>query len=461
MRRALEAVPLLELRRKLRQSYWFLPLLMLAGAALLAAATLRLDRWLGAGPLEPAVLSWVQIGSHDGARTILAALAGTVMTVAGVVFSVTMAVLALTTSQFGPRLLRVFVRDRGIQAVLGTFLATFLHTLLVALAVGAEGDPLPRASILTSAGLTVLSLLAFVYFVHHVSTRVQADQVVASAAHDLDAVIDGVYAPPGDGWVECAEQLPASFEDRARPVPSPIDGYVAAVDVLRLIAVASRHDLVLRLDDSPGAFAARGVPLVSAFPPERLSPAARDAIAACFYFATSRTPEQDLEFAVEQLSEIAVRAMSPAINDPYTAVRCLDRLEAGLRRLCRGTPPPSHHADAQGALRLVVRWASTADAIRAGINPVCDAGRRSVLVLEAVLGVIERLAPCSPDAAAGEALAHELTAARECIAQLDPSDRARLEPLAERAAREVAGARERLDTPVRPGAPRDVVGARC
>lgn len=437
MMRALRAVPLREARRRLRESFWFVPLLMLCGAALLAWGTLRLDGHLGTSAFELEALDWVRLGGHAGSRTMLAALAGAVMTVAGVVFSVTMAVLALTTSQFGPRLLRRFVSDRGIQAVLGTFLATFLHSVLILLAIGDEGQLLPRVSVLTSTTLTLASLLAFVYFVHHVATQVQADRVIAAAAKDLDDVIEGVHLRRSDDRLACRAGLPGGFEDDARPVPARREGYVTALDLERLIRYAREHDAVIRVDAAPGAFVAVGDAIASVFPPSR-APALEPLVRRAFYFGSLRTPEQDLEFAIEQLVEIGVRAMSPGINDPFSAIRCVDRLEASLGRLFERAPPPSHCGDEQGDLRVVVPWASVVESVAAAFGPLRHAGRQEVLVLRTIARAIGRLAVRAPTPEVARALRDELRGVEEAVEALTPSDQVRIRP-------EVVKVAERLD----------------
>lgn len=435
MMRALHLVPLRAAALTLRESFWFLPLLMLLGATALALGTLWVDRRVDPEALDVVALEWVRLGGHDGSRTMLAALAGSVMTVAGVVFSVTMAVLTLTSSQFGPRLLRNFLRDRGIQVVLGTFLATFLHAVLVMLALGGEGEPLPRVSVLTSTGLTVASLIAFVYFVHHVATQVQADRVIAAAARDLDAVIDGIYSRPGDERPGCRAGLSPDFDREARPVGAPRDGYVTAIDLERLIRVAEEHDAVLHVDAAPGHFVSAGEAIARVAPPGRLTPALERVVRRSFYFGTLRTPEQDLEFAIEQVVEVGVRAMSPGINDPFTAVRCVDRLEASLGRLFQRQAPPSLCGDCRGDLRVIVRWATVVESIAAAFAPLRHAGRHDAILLRAIARSIGVLAELVRAPEVARALDDELRGVREAVEGLASGDQDRLRPVVEAAAK--------------------------
>ncbi len=436
MLRALHLVPLRAAAVTLRESFWFLPLLMLLGAAALALGTLWVDRRVAPEALDVAALAWVRLGGHDGSRTMLAALAGSIMTVAGVVFSVTMAVLTLTSSQFGPRLLRNFLRDRGIQVVLGTFLATFLHAVLVMLALGGEGEPLPRVSVLTSTGLTVASLLAFVYFVHHVATQVQADRVIAAAARDLDAVIAGISLGPGEERPVCRTS-PPDFDRDARRVGSPRDGYVTALDLERLIRIARAHDAVIHVDAAPGHFVSAGETIARVVPDRRVTRRMERAVKGSFYFGTLRTPEQDLEFAIEQVVEVGVRAMSPGINDPFTAVRCVDRLEAGLGRLFQRQAPPSLCGDERGDLRVVVRWATVVESVAAAFAPLRNAGRHDAILLRAIARSIGILADVARAPEVARALEDELRGVREAVDALDPGDQERLRPVIDAAVQQL------------------------
>lgn len=405
-RRSLRAVPLLVVRRLLRENFWFLPLIMVSGALALANLLLWADRWFAGEYPTDVALAWMQLGGPRGARSLLTALAGAIITVAGVTFSVTTAVLALTTSQFGPRLLRQFLRDRGIQAVLGTFLATFVYTLVVSLALSDVG-PLPRIAVLGAVALTLLSVGVFVFFLHHVATHIQADQVVARAAGELEQAIDGVW---GD--------LP---EDDRCQLPAPRTGYVTSVDLPGLLRQACRHDLRLRVLCPPGTFVSRGEPLLRLEgEPDGPRPAdgVRRDLCDCFYLGVSRTSEQDVESAIEQLVEVGVRALSPALNDHFTAVRCIDRLTAALCRMARREPPHEELADEQGTVRVRMRWLELPRAIRRGFGPLSETGRGSATVLEALAGGIARVGSEVEGGDALRALTLELEALERAAGEL-------------------------------------------
>lgn len=422
--RALRRVPLLVALLSVRESFWVIPIVMVLAAGGLALGLLQLDGWLGWKAILIPGLEWVQLGGHAAARQLLTALAGAIITVAGVVFSVTTAVLALTTSQFGPRLLRHFVTDRGIQAVLGTFLATFVYTLIVSLALGSGEGPLPRVSVLTAAGLTLASVAVFVYFVHHVATHIQADYVIARAASELAGTIEGVFG--GLTEDEPAPEPEPEPPGPPRRVEATGAGYVRSVDVPRLVELARGRDLLLRVDRAPGAFVGEGDPLLQVHGGDGLGDDELDALRSCFYLGVSRTGAQDVEFALEQLVEIGVRALSPGLNDPFTAVRCIDRLGAALCSIARRAPPVRVHRDDEGRPRVVVHWTALPGAIERALSPLVEYGGGHARVVEALIDAIGRVARVTDRPDAREALARQLDALERACAAFSSGVRARL-----------------------------------
>ncbi|MBX3471482.1 MAG: DUF2254 domain-containing protein [Planctomycetes bacterium] len=443
----LNHVPLLELRTRLRQSFWFIPLLMLGATVGLAALTLWIDWNFDLADLKAtSALAWIQLGGAEGARAMLTSVATAIMTVVGVIFSVTIAVLTLTTSQFGPRLLRAFIADRANQAVLGAFLATFFYCLLISLTIGdGDEDPLPRLSILVGAGMAAASVLVFVFFVHHVARSIQADEVVDVAACELDEVIDAVYGPPGEAPSEAQARLPGWFDDEARAVRGRVGGYVTSVDLDRLIHIARERDLVLEVDRRPGSFVAVGDALLRAGPGARVDERTADRLRRCLYLGEARTTEQDLEFALQQLVEIALRAMSTGINDPFTAVRCVDRLEAALRRLCGLVPPPAARHDERGALRVVMPWIELPRAIVTVFEPLRIVAPGAPQLTRRLLEALRSLAREAPGAPALAALRHQLEGLRAASASFDDTTGEDVRRLADEVAAALEGAAARLE----------------
>lgn len=346
-----------------RASYWFVPTLMLAGAGVLAFGMITIDQRVDNDSLRG--LSWMFGGGADGARSVLSTIAGSVVTVAGVVFSITIAALSLTSQQFGPRLLRTFLRDAGNQVALGTFLATFLYCLIVLRTVRGieEVRFVPHVAVTAGQALGVVSVFVLVYFIHNVSSSIQAGHVVRSAARELEDGVSRLFPDPcraGAGaGAGAKETWTTDHEDddsgTAEAVPSWASGYVQTVDADGLLRFAAEQNLVLEVRHRPGRFVAEGAPIARVRPPERAGdPEVSAALRAAVSLGETRLPVQDIEFSVQQLVEMAVRSLSPGVNDPFTAVECLDRLGAALARLAGRAFPESRLRDEGGRLRVVL-----------------------------------------------------------------------------------------------------------
>jgi uncharacterized membrane protein len=384
---------LLHIWEILTSSYWFIPTLMLALATALAFVMLYFDdRLVGDGRMAGIFYS----GGIDGARAVLATVAASVITVAGVVFSITIATLTQASTQFGPRLLRNFMRDTGNQVVLGTFVATFVYSMIVLRAIGREphGAAVPHASVLASVLLGLASIVVLIYFIHHVSLSLQAPIIVAAVAGDLEQALARVFpselghGPAGPAAQTETPELPADFDANAAPVPARKDGYVQVIDQATLMELAATNDLLIRLEQRPGDYVIRGNPVMHVYPGRRCTPHLAEQLGGLLIFGRQRTPEQDTEFAIHQLVEIAVRALSPAVNDPYTAINCIDRLSSALVTIEHGDLHGSYRYDDQRRLRVVARVTTFTSFVDAAFNQIRQYGRESVAVTIRLLDAI-------------------------------------------------------------------------
>ncbi len=349
---------------RLRSSYWFLPSLMAVGALLLSFATLALDASLGPARL-PLLSSLGGMNRPDGARALLSTVAGSLITVAGVVFSMTLVGLSLASQQFGPRLVGNFMRDRGNQLVLGTFVATFLYCLMVLRTVRSADVTagtaafVPHTSVAVALVLTLTSLGVLIYFIHHTAESIQVSYVLARVGRALTQQIlafpEGANegAPEGSPVTDAPPELPEGFSAEAVTLRAQRAGYVQAIDLAGLVALAQEHDAVVRLHHPPGSFLMLDGPLADVFP-EQASEALAGRIEGSYVLGAVRTPQQDPYFLFDQLLEVAVRALSPGINDPFTAISCIDRMAESLNLLARRRLPSTFLTDDEGALRLVV-----------------------------------------------------------------------------------------------------------
>ena len=378
----------------LDSSYWFVPSVMTVAAIALAFALVAADRKIDHAQLQG--LRVVYYGGPEGARALLSTVAASIITVAGVVFSITIAALTQASSQFGPRLLRNFMRDTGNQIVLGTFVATFIYCLLVLRTVyGVEADRsfVPHVSVTVALLLAVASLGVLIYFVHHVSLSLQAPIVAANVARDLDLAISEIYCAGGaahgaaDGD-EGAASPPPELRGTPRVARAVRAGYLLAIDEERLVAEARNLGVVFRMSVRAGDFLTTGRAVAEAFTAEREPHAVDEPVDAALLIGDSRTSEQDLEFAIDQLVEVAVRALSPGINDPFTAVHCVDWLGEALGRIARQPAPSPYRRDNDGRVRLILDLSTFAGVTDAAFDQVRQYGRDSVSVTARLLEAI-------------------------------------------------------------------------
>lgn len=378
----------------IRSSFWFVPVLMTAAAAALAAGLVAFDR-MGMWPEE--LPDWVYSGGAEGARSLLSAVAGSMITVAGVVFSITMVALSLASSQFGPRLLINFMRDSANQAVLGTFVATFMYCLMVLREIRAgEDEFVPHLSVTVAMLLTAASLIVLIYFIHHASTSIHVETVLAAVRRDLNDAVERFFgagalrndqAPdsPDDG-------LPPGFAADAGAIAAPASGYVQGIDVLGVRDVAARHRVLIRLLRRPGHFVVAGDTIAEVWPRARLVGVIEQEITHLILTGAMRTPTQDVEFAINELVEVAVRALSPGINDPFTAIACVDWLTDALCSIIVRSRPPSVHRDAEGTARVWLDPITFSGLVDAAFNQIRQHAHASAAVLIRLLEGIARIA---------------------------------------------------------------------
>jgi uncharacterized membrane protein len=383
---------------RLRSSFWFVPAVMACLAVALALGAVELDKAATEDWLKR--LSWIYSGGAEGASLLLGTVAGSMIAIAGTVFSMTLVALSLASSQLGPRLLRNFMRDTANQVVLGTFVATFVYCLLVLRTIrrGDEVAFVPHLAVTIGVLLAIVSIGVLIYFIHHVSVSIQADEVVAQVGRELVDGIDRLF--PGHLGKPASEvssatgeaDLPSAFSREARPVGALEDGYLQQIDAEALMDLAAEEDLLLRLECRPGHYLVKGRVMVMVWPGDRVTDTLVEKINAAFVLGDQRTATQDAEFSFKQLVEIAVRALSPGINDPFTAIACVDRLGSGLCRLAERDLPSSCRFDAHGRLRLVAPGSTFAGIVDTSLNQIRQSARSNPAVAIRMLDAIAQVA---------------------------------------------------------------------
>ncbi|HUN35225.1 MAG TPA: DUF2254 domain-containing protein [Trebonia sp.] len=335
----------------LRTNMWLIPAIESVAAVALFAVTVNIDGAAFHGSLR--LPSWVISGSPDAARQILASLAGAIITVVGVVFSIMIVALTLASQQFGPRMLRTFIRDRGSQITLGTFVATFFYTMLTLISIGSTF--VPHLSVTVALGLTAIDLGMLIYFIHHIATAIQLPAVIASIAHDLAGAIDTETAPSTRGSLvngPSAQVLTGRMDRSGHVLVAPASGYLRFVRHATLVRIATECDAVIRLHHRPGHFITKDHPMATVWPPEAADRIGRR-LQTVHITGPLRTLSQDIAFGIDQLVEIAIRALSPAVNDTFTALTCIDWLGDSLCKIAVEWDPQPYHLDDLGAIRLI------------------------------------------------------------------------------------------------------------
>ena len=342
-------------REVLRTSLWFVPSLEVLGAIGLFIGTLAADRAAYRGDFV--LPGWVISGSADAARQILTTIAAAIITVVGVVFSIILVTLTLASTQFGPRMLRNFIRDRGTQLTLGTFVATFVYSVLVLVSIGtgSHGDFVPHIGVTVTLGLMVIDLGVLIYFIHHTAISIQLPQVIASIAADLADAIKAQgsgSARTGPENGPTAVELLNRTETSGAVLLAPVSGYLQFIKHQNLVRLATRADAVISLEHRPGHFIVRGHRFATVWPPEA-APLVRQALGRAHIIGPHRTLTQDVSFGIDQLVEIAIRALSAAVNDTFTALTCIDWIGENLCKIVTHWHPARVHRDSRGFIRVI------------------------------------------------------------------------------------------------------------
>jgi uncharacterized membrane protein len=372
-------------REAIRTTLWIVPTAMVVAATALFAVTYSLDRGIGTGGLP--IPGFITSGSPDAARQILIAIAAAVITVAGVLFSITILVLQLASQQFGPRMLRNFIRDLGTQFSLGAFVATFVFSVLALGSVESAParDFVPHISVTVALTLTLFDLGIVIYFIHHVATSIQLTSVVSGIARDFRSTLAGLRADMAktqtdqDGGPD-----PSELSERVLAVGAPVfahaSGFIQAVGHRHLMGIAVSSDTVMRLVRRPGHFVVEGQPVAFVVP----AYAARDvtdALARAHIVGPNRTLTQDLGFAIDQLVEVGIRALSPAVNDTFTALNCIDWLGDCLCHAATVQLPDGIHRDVAGNIRIIEPVITLDRLIKGATDKIRQAGAGMPAVL--------------------------------------------------------------------------------
>lgn len=417
---------LLKLQETLRSSLWFVPGLLVLGAIALAFGLISLDRRFEPDALGLSFLAFG--GGPDGARGVLSAIATSMVTVAGVTYSITMVTLTLAAQQYTPRVLRSFTADRANQVVLGTFVATFVYCLLVLRTIRADGfgEFVPHYSVTAAVLLALVSLVLLIYFIHHTALSLQPTSIVATVAAGTHAVLDRLFPEPLGEDIDQAVETVSLDGVAATPVCAEQAGYLQSVDVEALLRAADREERVIRMERRIGDFVPGGALLATVIP-ELQADEAREQIRGCFITGRERTLREDPEFGVLQISDIALKALSPGINDPRTALTCIDYLGDLLRHLGSRRIPSAQRKGADGQLRVIALATDFERMVDLAFGQIRHYGRSDVEVLHGLLETIAGIGVRVTDIGRRRVLSRHVeliqTTAEQCLVLSPERDR--------------------------------------
>ena len=355
----------------IRSSLWALPLAMVVAASLLAVAATRAEIDIGSDPVW-----YLYSGSAKQAPQFLGNLVSAMITMATLAISITMVVLTLAAQQLGPRLIRNFMSDWQTQASLGLFTATVVYLLLVLRSIFGDGENVANLAITVGTALVLASLAALLIFVHHLAYSIIADNIINKVGESLDDDIMRLL-PEKD-----AKRPPPFSSDSPATGTIPVisGGYVQAVDIEALVRQAVKANSVIELQARPGNHVVPGTTLALVSP----QMAAKDLagpVQSAFVIGQTRTAVQDLEYSVHQLVEIALRALSPGINDPFTAVAVLDRLTLSLRLVMTRGTAQARYADDKKIVRVVMPVSTFEGLTDAAFNQIRQTASTNAAVL--------------------------------------------------------------------------------
>lgn len=383
-------INLSNLWNQLKTSFWLLPALMTAAAFVFSFVTLNWDKSLENSDLYYSV--WQ--GGAEGARGLLSTIAGSVITITGVVFSITTVSLVLASNQYGSKLLPNFIRDWGTQIVLGTFVATSIYTLLVLRTIKGDGINdnanafIPNVSITISIGLGILSLSMLIYFIHHISVMIQSADIISRVSKDLIKLIKTSLKNQDANEPEI---LPEEREYKEAIIASKI-GYLQVIDYKSLYDLAKKNQFTMEIAIRPGHFLRKGMILarVSSLLPEKI----KKSVVKAFVIEKERSPTQDIEYGIDQLVTIALRSLSLNTNDTFTANACIDHLGAALCLICQKKLRPFYYEE-NSYIKLISRQVTFEGLVDASFNQIRQYSSTTPSIMIHILETLSSILSCA------------------------------------------------------------------
>jgi len=390
---------------------------MVAVSIFLAVALIEMDssgseRWLA---------RWPRLfgAGAEGARGMLSTIAGSMMTVVGVTFSMTLVTLALASSQYTSRILRNFTGDRVTQVVLGMFTGIFTYCLIVLRTIrgGDEGIFVPSLSVTFAVVLAIGGIVTLIFFIHHIASAIQASSIIASVAAETMEAVDRLFPENlGEGRPadDTADQAPHTLPERKwQAVPVKGNGYIQSIDDTTLLRVAREQKTIVRMERGIGEFVVEDTPLVSLAQDDPLDDDMIAKLQNAYGIDRHRSVDQDSGFGIRQVVDMALKSLSPGINDTTTAVMCVDYLTAILSRLATRDIPPSHRYE-DGELRVITIGPTFASLVSTSFDQIRGSAEGNVAILLRMLGALEAIGGMTGDTKRRQILDEQVC----CIAEV-------------------------------------------
>lgn len=366
-------------------TFWFLPVLIICFAVVLSMTLVSLDNSLSIS--QEGWIRFLLVNSPDSARSILTTISGAMIGVAGTVFSVTLVALTLASSQFGPRLIKNFMYVRLNQIVLGSYISTYLYCLLVLNSITDSNGYsfIPPISILVAIIAAIVNIVLLIIFIHQIAVSIQADKVVSDISDFIAGQVKNLFPEKMGDELKEEDFTEALAGITAYPykvyIKSPKSGYIQYIGSESLIAHITKHNALLELFHRPGSFIVKGRELgvIYSYAPFE-EPAIKHLIKQ-FVVGKTKTAHQDLEFSIHQMVEIAARALSPGVNDPYTAISCIDNLTSTMCYLAEAKFPSKYRFDKDDHLRIVTDSLDFEGVLDAAFNQIRQFSKDSPAVI--------------------------------------------------------------------------------
>ncbi|HSL86347.1 MAG TPA: DUF2254 domain-containing protein, partial [Bacteroidales bacterium] len=369
---------------KLKASFWFIPILMLMITIGSAIGLLYLDSQIQFS--HDNALRYLLPASVDSARSILTIIAGAMIGVAGTVFSITLVVLTLASSQLGSRLVRNFMYDKLNQVVLGSYVSSFVYCLIIlsSLKENESFHVVPAISVFVALALAIAGIILLIIFIHHVSMSIQSDNVISDISEAMSKSIRKLF-PEEIGHEEekqasCIDSLQQKYALKLE-VRCKRSGYLQSIDGQGLMNTAQDNDCIIILHHRPGDFLVQDMVLCEVLCNKECDKEVHEKIQDDFIIGKIRTPLQDAEFYIHQMVEVAARALSPGVNDPYTAIVCIDNLTSVMCYLAGVEFPSPYRYDTKDKLRVITDNHTFSGMLNAAFNQIRQYGEGSPSVM--------------------------------------------------------------------------------